>query len=162
MPLGTSFLIGPTKHEKRKVRNKSLYSCFRGFVLCCSTAVVLPAGFAHAQGDPPRSPLITWEDLLPARRGAVLWVRNPTADTVWLDSLHVESCLNIRRGGCGTRPLGLVLAPGASRKLHRLEPAVPQDAFSYQWFLDWKTAKVDSIPPRLRKPKRDNSPVIRT
>lgn len=111
-----------------------------------------------AQAD--SSPLVTWEHLLPARRGAVLWVRNPTADTVWLDSLHVEGCLNIRRGGCGTRPLGLALAPGASKELHRLEPAVPRDAFSYQWFLDWKTAKIDSTRPR--KPRRDSTPVIRT
>lgn len=108
------------------------------------------------------TPLITWEDVLPARRGAVLWVRNPTADTVWLDSLHVESCLNIRRGGCGTRALGIALAPGTSKQLHRLEPAVPGDAFGYQWSLDWNTSKMDSTRPRGRKPRQDSSGFVRT
>jgi hypothetical protein len=120
----------------------------------------LVAGSLAAQVD--SSPLITWEDLLPARRGALLWVRNPTADTVWLDSLHVENCLNIRRGGCGSRPVGLALPPGASKQLHRLEPAVTNDAFSYQWFLDWKTAKMDSTRIRPRRPRRDSSGLIRT
>jgi hypothetical protein len=92
----------------------------------------------------------------------VLWVKNPTADTVWLDSLHVEKCLNIRRGGCGTRALGMTLPPGASKELHRLEPAVPRDAFSYQWFLDWKVATVDSTRGRPRRPRRESTGVIRT
>jgi hypothetical protein len=122
---------------------------------------------AHVAGVPlaaqtDSSPLLTWEDILPARRGALLWVRNPTADTVWLDSLHVENCRNIRRGGCGSRRLGLALPPGASKQLHRLEPAVTNDAFSYRWFLDWKSAKMDSTRIRPRRPMRDSSGVIRT
>jgi hypothetical protein len=113
-----------------------------------------------AQEEP--TPLITWENMLPARGGAVLWVRNPTADTVWLDSLHVEKCHNIRRGGCGSLPLGIALPPGGSKRLHRLEPAVPSDAFSYHWFLDWNTAPMDSTRHRPRKTQRDSGGVIRT
>lgn len=113
-----------------------------------------------AQTDP--SPLVTWEDVLPARGGAVLWVRNATADTVWIDSLHVEQCLNIRRGGCGSRALGIALPPGGSRRLHRLEPAVPADAFSYQWFLDWTIPTPDSTRVRPHRSRRDSSRVIRT
>ena len=136
------------------------------FSLCVSAplhfAVVVQLVSTPLVAQADSTPLITWEDLLPARRGALLWVKNPTADTVWLDSLHVESCLNIRRGGCGTRALGIALAPGASKQLLRLEPAVPSDAFGYQWFLDWKTAKMDSTRPRPRPPRRDSSGVIRT
>ena len=106
------------------------------------------------------TPLITWEDLLPARGGAVLWVRNPTADTIWLDSLHVEKCLNIRRGGCGSRALGIALPPGGVKRLHRLEPAVSRDAFSYHWFLDWTIGPPDSL--RTRKSRRDSSGLVRT
>lgn len=130
-------------------------------MLCCY-AVVQPPGLIHAQSDSLKSPLVTWEDVLPARGGVVLWVRNPTTDTVWVDSLHVENCLNIRRSGCGTRALGLVLAPGGRQKLLRLEPAVPRDAFSYQWFLDWKTGKVDSVGPRIRRHGNRSTSVIRT
>lgn len=135
-----------------------VFSGFRVFVLCC-WAVVLSLQPAHAQADSTGIPFVTWEDILPARRGAVLWARNISADTVWLDSLHVEKCLNIRRKGCGTRALGIALPPGASKELHRLEPAVPGDPFGYQWYLDWKTAKMDSTRPR---PRRDSTPVIRT
>ena len=117
-------------------------------------------GAASAQTD--STPLITWEDVLPARRGAVLWVRNPTRDTVWIDSVHVEECLNIRRNGCGTRAVGIALPPGGRKQVHRLEPAVPNDAFSYKWFLDWRTATTDSIRPRPRRPRRDSTGVIRT
>lgn len=162
MPLQSGFFSGTTKHEITKARKRILFSCLRVFVLCC-WAVAKPAESAQAQVAATQlSPLITWEDLLPARGGAVLWARNPTADTVWLDSLHVESCLNIRRPGCGSRHLGVVLAPGASMKLHRLEPAVTRDAFSYQWYLDWRSATVDSTGPRPRRPRRDSTPVIRT
>ena len=112
---------------------------------------------AYAQAD--STPLVTWEDVLPARRGAVLWVRNPTRDTVWIDSVHVEDCLNIRRGGCGSRAVGMVLPPGGRKPVHRLEPAMPNDAFSYKWFLDWRTTEMDS---RRRRPPRDSSNLIRT
>lgn len=122
--------------------------------------VVGLAGNVYAQAD--STPLVTWEDMLPSRGGAVLWVRNPTADTIWIDSLHVEKCLNIRRGGCGSRPLGIALPPGSSKQIHRLEPAVRQDAFSYQWFLDWKTAMMDSTRPLPKKTRQDSSGVIRT
>jgi len=122
-------------------------------------AFAVPASLS-AQAD--SIPLVTWEDLLPARGGAVLWVRNPTADTVWLDSLHVEKCLNIRRGGCGTRPLGIGLPPGSSKRLYRLEPAVPNDAFSYRWYLDWRLAKLDSTQSRPSRTRGDSSRVIRT
>ena len=131
----------------------------RGRIGALVVALASP-GALSAQAD--SIPLVTWEDLLPARGGAVLWVRNPGADTVWLDSLHVEKCFNIRRRGCGTRPLGIALPPGGSRQLHRLEPVVRQDAFSYQWFLDWKTATMDSTRSRPRRTRRDSSGVIKT
>ena len=89
----------------------------------------------------------------------MLWVRNPTRDTVWIDSVHVEECLNIRRGGCGSRAVEIVLPPGGRKQVQRLEPAVPNDAFSYKWFLDWRTSGMDSRPPR---PRRDSSNLIRT
>ena len=129
----------------------------RSWVVLISLAIPGPLS-----GQADSIPLVTWEDLLPARGGVVLWVRNPTADTVWLDSLHVEQCLNIRRGGCGTRPVGIALPPGGSRQLQRLEPAVRQDAFSYHWFLDWKTITTDSTRPRQRKSPRDSTGVFRT
>ena len=138
-----------------------VFSGFRVLLLCGWVAVLAPE-LAHAQADSTAIPFVTWEDILPARRGAVLWARNSSADTVWLDSLHVEKCLNIRRNGCGSRALGIALPPGASKELHRLEPAVPSDPFGYQWYLDWKTARMDSTPPRPRPPRRDSTPVIRT
>ena len=98
------------------------------------------------------SPLVTWEEVPPQRVGVVLWVMNPSADTVRVDSLHVEACLNIRRGGCGVKGLDLVLAPGGRKELLRLLPAVPRDAFSYQWFLDWRVVSPDSVKTRRRKP----------
>lgn len=150
-----------TNHETSKPRKSGFYLCFRIFVFC-GWAVLPAAEPGAAQEDSVRSPLVTWEDLLPARRGAVLWVKNPSADSVWLDSLYVESCRNIRRGGCGTRPLGLVLPPGASMELHRLEPAVARDAFNYQWYLDWKTVKADSAGPSRRRAKPEGGKVIRT
>jgi hypothetical protein len=101
--------------------------------------------------EPAASPLVTWEDLLPARGGVVLWARNPTSDTIWVDSLHVESCRNVRRRDCGTRALEKFLAPGASRELFRLAPAVPRDAFSYRWSLDWHTWVKDSTGVRRRR-----------
>ena len=96
-------------------------------VAVCLVACLLPSG-AWGQAQP--APLITWEDLLPAR------------------------------GGCGARALGIALPPGGSKRLHRLEPAVANDAFSYQWFLDWKMATPDSLRPR--RAWRDSSGVIRT
>jgi hypothetical protein len=125
--------------------------------LGCAVLLVARNGTIHAQTD--STPLVTWEDVLPARRGAVLWVRNPTQDTVWIDSVHVENCRNIRRGGCGSRAVKIVLPPGGRKQVHRLEPAVPSDAFSYTWFLDWRTAATDSRP---RRPRRDSSNLIRT
>ena len=121
-------------------------------------ALAAPAGLS-AQAD--SMPLVTWEDMLPARGGAVLWVRNPTRDTVWIDSVHVEQCLNIRRNGCGSRAVGIALPPGGRKRIHRLEPAVPNDPFSYKWFLDWRTASMDSVRPQPRRPLRDSG-VIRT
>lgn len=121
-------------------------------------ALALPS-MLHAQAD--SMPLVTWEDVLPARRGAVLWARNPGRDTVWIDSVHVEDCLNIRRGGCGSRAVEIALPPGARRQIHRLEPAVPSDAFSYRWFLDWRTT-TDSTGPRPRRTRRDSGGVVRT
>jgi hypothetical protein len=153
--------MGTAKHEIRKTRKEIWFPCVPAFVLCWY-AVVQPPGLLHAQADTLESPLVTWEDVLPARGGVVLWVRNPTSDTVWVDSLHVESCLNIRRGGCGTRALGLVLPPGGSKELLRLVPAVPRDPFGYQWFLDWKTAKVDATGPRRRRHGNRSTSVIRT
>jgi hypothetical protein len=136
------------------------------FSLCVSAplrfAVLVQLVSAPLTAQTDSTPLITWEDILPARRGAVLWVRNPTADTVWVDSLHVEKCMNIRRAACGSRAVGIALPPGASKELHRLEPAVPNDAFGYQWFLDWKTARMDSARPRTRRPERDSSEIIKS
>lgn len=150
-----------TPRDITNTRKGGFYLCFRIFGLC-GWAVLPAAEPGAAQEDADRSPLVTWEDLLPARRGAVLWVKNPSADSVWLDSLHVESCLNIRRSGCRTRPLGLVLPPGASKELHRLEPAVPRDAFSYRWYLDWRILKADSAGPPIQRRERPKSKVIRT
>ena len=133
-----------------------MFSCFVVFLLS-GLAVVRPAGSAMAQEPAESSPLVTWDDLLPARGGVVLWARNPTADTVWLDSLHVENCLNIRRKGCGSRALGISLPPGATRRLHHLETTVPSDAFSYRWFLDWRTMTMDSVRSRPRRPRRDST-----
>jgi hypothetical protein len=139
--------------QRRSVAEGRRWYSLGGFPpLCVAVVVQLVNAPLAAQAD--SIPLVTWEDLLPARRGVLLWVKNPTADTVWLDSLHVEACLNIRRPGCGTRPLGIALPPGSSTELHRLEPAVPSDAFSYRWFLDWKTATMDSTRPRPRRPRR--------
>ena len=147
--------------QRREVAEKRIW-----LSLCVSAplrfAVVAQLVSAPLAAQIEPSPLVTWEDILPARRGAVLWARNPTADTVWLDSLHVENCMNIRRRGCGTHWLGIALPPGVSKQLHRLEPAVPSDAFSYQWFLDWKTATMDSTRSRPRRTRRDSSGVIRT
>jgi hypothetical protein len=144
-----------------RVAESGMTGPLRGFAsLRLAVVLHLMGGVLSAQTEP--SPLVTWVDLLPARRGAALWARNPTADTVWIDSLHVEKCQNIRRSACGTRALELALPPGSSKELHRLEPAVPRDAFSYEWFLDWKTAKLDSTRPRPRKPKRDSTGVVRT
>jgi hypothetical protein len=106
-------------------------------------AVALTASFVRgslAQVGSADSPLVTWEVVLPQRSGVALWVRNASRDTVWVDSIHVEACRNIRRVGCGTRELGVTLPPGAQKILFRLEPAVPRDPFSYQWSLDWRSA----------------------
>ncbi len=124
-------------------------------------AAIVPLGRAVGQAEALPSPLVTWEDILPARRGAVLWARNPTADTVWVDSLHVEGCINIRKGGCGAVGLGVALPPGARKALHRLAPAVPTDAFSYQWYLDWREMLPDSVP-KWRPRSADSLGVIRT
>jgi hypothetical protein len=101
-------------------------------------------GLMRAQQNDPASPLETWEDILPQRGGVVLWIGNPGRDSIRVDSLHVEACLNIRRG-CGTRSLDLVLAPGAKKELARLEPAALNDPFSYHWFVDWQSLRGDAV-----------------
>ncbi|MEO8199807.1 MAG: hypothetical protein ABI679_04725 [Gemmatimonadota bacterium] len=92
------------------------------------------------------SPLVTWEDFLPGRAGVVLWVRNPTKDSIRVDSIHIEACINVRRG-CGSRAMDLVLAPGTRKQLARLEPAVRNDRFGYRWSLDWKAIRPDTLAP---------------
>lgn len=114
---------------------------------------VSPGALPAQEAAAPSSPLVTWEDVLPQRSGVVLWVRNPTRDSIRLDSLHIEACLNIRRG-CGTRPLALVLAPGAKKELARLEPAAPDDRFGYRWSLDWQAVRGDSVKVMPRSPPR--------
>lgn len=94
----------------------------------------------RAQEDPP--PLQTWDSLLPFRHGAALWVRNPTKDTVWIDTLFVTVCRNVRVAGCGEIPLWKLLAPGETKELLRLHPKVAADPLSYRWTYSWRTMRL--------------------
>jgi hypothetical protein len=98
------------------------------------------AGPLRAQDDAP--PLQAWDSLLPFRQGVALWARNPTEDTVWIDTLFVRACRNVRVAGCGVFPLGLPLAPGGSRELLRLHPKVASEPLGYRWTFAWRVEKV--------------------
>lgn len=97
------------------------------------------AGPLQAQRDAP--PLQTWDSLLPFRQGTALWARNPTRDTVWIDTLFVSVCRNVRVAGCGAIPLTLPLAPGEARELLRLHPKVVGDPLSYRWTYSWRVMR---------------------
>ncbi len=108
-----------------------------GRVFAVVLLLAVAGGRSGFTQEPAASPLVTSEDILPARRGVILRVRNTSPDTVWVDSLHVIGCVNVRKG-CGTRALALLIPPGASLEIARLEPARSEDRFGYQWFLDWR------------------------
>jgi hypothetical protein len=98
------------------------------------------AGPLRAQDDPP--PLQAWDSLLPFRQGVALWVRNTSSDTVWIDTLFVTACRNVRVAGCGVFPLSLPLPPGGSKELLRLHPKVAGEPLGYRWNYSWRVEKV--------------------
>jgi hypothetical protein len=106
-------------------------------VLLCALGSL--AGPLRAQDDAP--PIQTWDSLLPFRQGVALWARNPTGDTVWIDTLFVRACRNLRVAGCGVFPLGSPLAPGESKELLRLHPKVATEPLGYRWNYSWRVEK---------------------
>jgi hypothetical protein len=97
------------------------------------------SGPLRAQADAP--PLETWDSLLPFRQGVALWARNPTEDTIWIDTLFVRACQNVRVAGCGVFPLGAPVAPGESKELLRIRPKFVTEPLGYRWTYSWRTMK---------------------
>lgn len=83
------------------------------------------------------TPLVRGDSLLPFRGGTILWVHNPGPDTVWVDTLFLTACRNVR-ARCGTIPLGLPVAPNEGRRLLRIAPQVPREAMGYRWTFSWR------------------------
>jgi hypothetical protein len=101
------------------------------------------------------APLQTWDALLPFRQGTALWARNFSADTVWVDSLFVGACRNVRSSTCGDFALGLPIPPGEKRELLRIRPQLTAESLSYRWTYSWRV--VTSVPAEVQAEDPDTT-----
>lgn len=108
-------------------------------------AMVAASMVAAQEGDGDASPLKTWRVTLPARRGVVLWARNPTSDPITVTEVTVSGCVNVR-AGCGATPLHLPIAPGDSVRLVTVYPLAGDITLAFRWSHRWSRT-VAAIPP---------------
>jgi hypothetical protein len=100
--------------------------------LLAALVLISAAGALQAQ----EGRIVRGDSLLPFRSGSVLWIRNESTDTVWIDTVFVTSCRNIRP--CGPVVLTLPIPPGERRDLVRLRPPLSRDPFGYNWTYSWR------------------------
>ena len=111
--------------------------------------IALPGHALPAQDKPPVS---VFETKLAAHQGVVFWARNHSRDTVWVDSLLIHNCDNVKLVDCRGHALGAAVAPDSTVTIFVLHPIVVGRAFNYLWSYTWHVVTIDSlfIPPRRR------------
>ncbi|GKS60541.1 hypothetical protein YTPLAS18_40680 [Nitrospira sp.] len=100
---------------------------------------------AHAQRDSlpdsttGTSPLVVTRELLPFRGGVVIHGRNPTRDTVWVDTVSTYACRNIYPR-CGDRAVDIIIPPGNEKELLRIRPQMREEGYGWRWGYAWHTS----------------------
>lgn len=81
-------------------------------------------------------PFDTWALLLPYRAGVEIWVRNPTADSVFVTRITLAGCLNLATI-CGPTDLHLVLGHNDSAATIILRPRIWDQRYEYRVAWEW-------------------------
>jgi hypothetical protein len=98
-----------------------------------------------------KAPLFVYETRLPDHRGITFWAQNKSRDTVWVDSLLIHSCDNVRLADCRGHAVVAAIAPDSTVAIFILHPIVIGRALNYRWSYTWHVVTIDSLCDRARR-----------